>query len=105
MQKKYSKYYQTDKTDIDSTVYMEDPDIPKGYIDISGLDKGDVFWILFEHAHSLGTDWVQAIDNGRSWKGDYFDPSLYDKDNGPGAAQAAIDELRESLKDIDDLDT
>ena len=89
-------------------------------INIKGLDKIDVFLALYDGARPQGmgflhytpgpltrTEARQALDahgmrfdyyRGLVMKvrldGDTFDPRRYDRDNGIGAAQRCIDELR-----------
>ncbi len=91
-------------------------------IDISGLDKKSVLKALYASAKPLGMgimhfkagdlpdDEADALIgaepgylyfdylNGRLMKvditGDSFSPDLYDRDNGHGAAAAAIDSIR-----------
>jgi hypothetical protein len=84
-------------------------------IDISGLDKVDVLRKLYDAAKPLGLDILHfdpapmteeearsLLDqynyfdyvHGRVMRveieGDSLDPRLYDRDNGPGAAAAAL---------------
>lgn len=88
-------------------------------VSIKGLDKIEVLRALYAHARPLGMGALQYVAGpldkseaeqllnqmhyfdyvkGRimkvSLKGDEFSPSLYDRDNGDGAAQRAISELR-----------
>lgn len=88
-------------------------------IDIANLDKASVLMALYENAHVQGLGFLHASDEpmsrdaalkllerrtyfdyvqGRVMKvnltGDAFDPFLYDRDNGQGAAQRAIDTIR-----------
>ena len=88
-------------------------------ISISGLDKGSVLAALYNASQPLGmgvlhytpepmtaeqaNDLLKSQDyfdylKGRVMKvrikGDELDPALYDRDNGIGAAAAAIDPLR-----------
>ena len=90
-------------------------------IDIKGLDKAEVLLALYNHSHVQGLGFLQMVDNytikdakkdletsapyfyfdylhGRVLKVDLskdtFNGDLYDRDCGPGAAQKAIDELR-----------
>ena len=89
-------------------------------IDISGLDKAEVLLALYNASHVQGYGFIQAVDNytledarrdyeashdkyfdylhGRVLKvdlsGDEFDPRLFDRDCGEGAAYYAIEELR-----------
>ena len=84
-------------------------------IDISKLDKADVLCALYNNSHPQGMGFLQATPQdmeheeavellkertyfdylkGRVMKseisGDEFDPRLYDRDNGEGAAEEAI---------------
>jgi len=88
-------------------------------IDISGLKKSEVLAALYNNSRPLGLGFLhftpepmtaeQAEEilkdgdyfdylKGRVMKvsldGDTFDPRLYDRDNGDGAAAAAIEPLR-----------
>jgi hypothetical protein len=89
-------------------------------IDISGLDKVAVLYALYNASHTQGLGFINAVPNytyedckkdfeaskskyfdylhGRVLKvdlsGDEFDPRLYDRDCGEGAAYYAIEELR-----------
>lgn len=91
-------------------------------VDITGLTKADVLAALFNASHPQGWGWLHSnseemtvesakalIDarggelyfdyiQGRVIKvdlaSDTFNSSLYDRDNGQGAAQRAIDGLR-----------
>jgi len=86
-------------------------------IDIKGLDKGAVVAALYNASRPLGMgmlhydpsrmsaaeastyagDYIDYL-KGRVMKvdvrGDSFDPWLYDRDNGSGAAVRVIDEVR-----------
>lgn len=88
-------------------------------INISGLDKAEVLRRLYNHAKTLGLGIIHATPedmtreeaqtllnegqtyfdylNGRVMKvrleGDEIGTALYDRDNGAGAAQAALEEL------------
>ena len=91
-------------------------------IDIKGLDKVEVLLGLYNGSHVQGLGFLQAVDNytikdaredyehsdgyfdylhGRVLKvdlsGDSFDGWLYDRDNGEGAAQKVIDEIKKKL--------
>lgn len=85
-------------------------------VDIRRLDKAEVLKALYDHSHEQGLGFLQAVPAGfvtvelcrkllaettyfdymygRVMKvdlsGDQFDESLYDRDNGPGAAYAAV---------------
>lgn len=85
-------------------------------VNIKGLDKAEVLKALHDGTRPLGMGFLQARENvpiedfralgtgyadyvfGRSIKcnidGDEFDPRLYDRDAGPGAAARAIARLR-----------
>lgn len=90
-------------------------------VDIKGLAKAEVLLALWNRSHSQGMsflgidvaypnikdaeDWIKRNPslnfdyvNGRVIKcdisGDEFDPRLYDRDCGEGAAEAAIDKIR-----------
>lgn len=93
-------------------------------IDLTKYDKAEVLAILYNHSKPQGMGFLQADSNpmtkeeaqdllaklpekykyfdylkGRIMKvdltGDYLDPSLYDRDNGKGAAERAIEFLEE----------
>jgi len=96
-------------------------------IDISGLDKCEVLFALYEATSPLGLGFLQArgdvtvedvrvlvsawSDDGRFpyidylWgrplkvdlSGDAFDGRLFDRDAGAGEARAAVERLREKL--------
>jgi hypothetical protein len=91
-------------------------------IDISKLDKANVLCALYTHSHPQGRGWLQSTPEpmtkeqaeallkqgtyfdyvkGRVLKvdlsGTSFDPYLYDRDNGQGAAQRAIDAIRKRI--------
>ena len=104
--------------------FGDDP-IEKGnkMVDITGLDKALVLAALYNGARTqgmgllwfvpgdMGHDEARRIFGASYGKFDYvkgrlmkvnlsansFDPSLYDRDNGQGMAQACIDKLRASL--------
>lgn len=88
-------------------------------IDIANLDKASVLIALYENAHVQGLGFLHVCDepmsrdaalkllerrtyfdyvHGRVMKvnlaGDAFDPFLYDRDNGQGAAQRTIDTIK-----------
>ena len=91
-------------------------------VDISGLDKAEVLYALYNSSHYQGISFLGMVNNytledcrkdfeeskskyfdylhGKVIKvnlsGDNFDPFLYDRDCGEGAAQEAIDKLRKS---------
>lgn len=92
----------------------------EGNISIAGLDKADVLRALYNRAKPQGTGFLHysAGDmtleearellaastyfdyvKGRVMKvgieGDELNPSLYDRDNGDGAAAYAIDRIRQ----------
>lgn len=87
-------------------------------IDIKGKDKAKVLKALYDNSHLQGLGFLQAVDNfteedarellkvqsnfdylhGRVMKislssDDGFEEWLYDRDNGTGAAQRAIDNI------------
>ena len=92
-------------------------------VDITGLDKAEVLLALYNNSRCQGLGFLQAIIDddytlqnarrdidespdhyfdyvrGRILKvdlsGDTFDSRLYDRDNGEGAAEAAIKALKE----------
>lgn len=89
-------------------------------VSIKGLDKVEVLRALYDRARPLGmgflshtpgpmsraeaeteltNGWYLDYIRGRvmkvNLKGDEFDPNLYDRDNGRGAAEAAIASLRQ----------
>lgn len=88
-------------------------------ITIKGLDKGKVLLSLWKHSHAQGMSFfgIQNVDletatkdfnesrnkyfdyyNGKVIKcdlsGDSFDPYLYDRDCGHGAAERAVNSIR-----------
>lgn len=89
-------------------------------VDITGLDKVEVLYALYNASHVQGLGFLQAVDNytledarrdyeasddkwfdylhGRVLKvdlsGNEFNPRLFDRDCGNGAAAAAIEKLR-----------
>lgn len=89
-------------------------------IDIRNLDKAEVLKVLYDASHHQGMGFLQAVPDsvvtvehcrdllasnsyfdylyGKvmkvSLKDDFFDERMYDRDNGPGAAQKAINKLR-----------
>lgn len=91
-------------------------------VNIRGLDKADVLRVLYNNARVQGMGFLQALPgdmskedaqelvkdrhnpyfdylHGRVMKVDLssdeeFDPRLYDRDNGSGAAERAIGSLR-----------
>lgn len=93
-------------------------------IDISGLDKAEVLAALYNNSRPPGMGMLHyvpgdlPIEEARAYladrvgfegaeylkgrviktniSGDTFDPWLYDRDNGEGAAARAIDALRKS---------
>ena len=90
-------------------------------IDISDYNKADVLAALYNNSKSIGLvhllykeedmtklEAKNIIDAGQSYfdylygrvmkvvlKDDSFDPAMYDRDNGPGAARAAIDSIKQ----------
>lgn len=98
-------------------------------IDISGLNKAAVLTALYNAAKPQGWGWIEyspapltieqaerLLDGqtyfdyvqGRVLKvnlaGDAFDPWLYDRDNGQGAARRAIDGLKSSEQDMQECE-
>lgn len=94
----------------------------KEMVDIKGLDKAEVLVALWNNSCEVGLSFnpsgkpltvkkARKIIKGQYYRFDYcegrlikcdlsgdkFDPWLYDRENGPGAAQRAIDALREEL--------
>ncbi len=93
-------------------------------VDIKGLDKARVLKSLYEHSHVQGIGFLQAVPDGvvtvehcaellakysyfdylhgRVLKvdlsGDEFDERLYDRDCGKGAAQRAVDSIRDETE-------
>ena len=89
-------------------------------INIEGLDKAEVLLALYNASHIQGLGFLQEVDHytiedarrdyneshdkffdylhGRVMKVDLsenqFNPRLFDRDNGEGAAQTAINELK-----------
>lgn len=89
-------------------------------ISIKGMNKAEVLKALYDHSHVQGLGFIEAVPDGtvtvehceellkkrdffdylygrvlKVWlKGDEFDESLYDRDNGEGAAQRAVDSVR-----------
>lgn len=90
-------------------------------VDITGLDKAEVLKALYDASHLQGLGFLQAVSeftvedarelledqtyfdylHGRVLKvnleDDEFDERLFDRDCGKGAAQDAIDELKDRL--------
>ena len=97
----------------------------KKMVDIKGLDKARVLKALYDHSHVQGSGFLQAVPDGvvtaehcaellekhnyfdylhgRVLKvdlsGDEFDERLYDRDCGEGAAQRAVDSIRDETED------
>lgn len=96
---------------------------PEGHVDITGLNKADVVVALYKGTRRHGMGLLQSeLDeqqvreiatkhfarDGKNYDidylagkplkvdlaGDSFDPRLYDRDAGPGAAQRAVNKLR-----------
>lgn len=89
-------------------------------IDIKGLDKAEVLKALYDVSHIQGMGFLQAVPDGTvtvghcrellkkstyfdylygrvlkvDLSGDSFEEWLYDRDNGPDAAERAIAHLR-----------
>ena len=96
----------------------------KKMVDIKGLDKARVLKALYDHSHVQGSGFLQAVPDGvvtvehcemllgsqtyfdylhgRVLKvdlsGDEFDERLYDRDCGKGAAQRAVDSIRDETE-------
>jgi hypothetical protein len=96
-------------------------------VSIKGLNKAAVLKALYDHSHVQGMGFMQAVPEGVvtvehcrmllentgypyfdylygkvlkvDLSGDEFDERLYDRDCGPGAAQRAIDSLRQKTPD------
>lgn len=95
-------------------------------IDIRNLDKAEVLKVLYDASHHQGLGFLQAVPDsvvtvehcrdllasntyfdylyGKVMKvdlrDDFFNEAMYDRDNGPGAAQRAINKLRKSDKKV-----
>ena len=93
-------------------------------VDIKGLDKARVLKALYEHSHAQGLGGFRAVHvgiptleyfDGRLEQGTYFDyvggreltvdlsgdefdERLYDRDCGKGAAQRAVDSIRDETE-------
>ena len=93
-------------------------------VNIKGLDKARVLKSLYDHSHVQGSGFLQAVPDGvvtvehcagllekqtyfdylygRVLKvdlsGDEFDERLYDRDCGKGAAQRAVDSIRDETE-------
>ena len=89
-------------------------------IDIRNLDKAEVLKVLYDASHHQGLGFLQAVPDGVvtvehcrdllasntyfdylygkvmkvDLRDDFFNEAMYDRDNGPGAAQKAINKLR-----------
>ncbi|MCM1215465.1 MAG: hypothetical protein NC548_13210 [Lachnospiraceae bacterium] len=89
-------------------------------VNIKGLDKAEVLLALWKHSHEQGMSFFGTFTNnptlgdcrnalkqcnnyidyfnGRvikvDFSGDEFNPGLYDRDCGSGAAQRAVDSIR-----------
>ena len=91
-------------------------------INIKGLNKAEVLKALYDHSHVQGMGFMQAVPKGTvtvehcqmlldttgypyfdylygrvikvDLSGDEFDERLYDRDCGPGAAERAIQRIR-----------
>lgn len=87
---------------------------------IKGLDKAEVLKALYDNSHVQGLGFLQAVPDGTvtiehcrellkrqtyfdylygrvlkvDLRHDEFHEHLYDRDNGPGAAQRAIDSIK-----------
>ena len=95
-------------------------------VDIKGLDKARVLKALYDHSNIRGLGGLQAIpplplehfagllekracfaglygrDIGVDLSGDEFDERLYDESNGKGAAQRAVNSIRDEPKGSED---
>lgn len=97
-------------------------------VNIKGLDKARVLKALYDHSHVQGSGFLQAVPDGvvtvehcemllgsqtyfdylhrRVMKvelsGDEFDERLYDRDCGEGAAQRAVDSIRDEQAGSED---
>lgn len=95
-------------------------------IDIRNLDKAEVLKVLYDASHHQGLGFLQAVPDsvvtvehcrdllasntyfdylyGKVMKvdlrDDFFNEAMYDRDNGPGAAQRAINKLRNRGRQI-----
>ena len=93
-------------------------------VDIKGLDKAKVLKALYDHSHVQGLGFMHAAEEGAvtvescakllekytqydylhgrvlkvDLSGDEFDERLYDRDCGAGAAQRAVDSIRDETE-------
>lgn len=93
-------------------------------VDIKGLDKARVLKALYDHSHVQGLGFMHAAEEGTvtvescakllekytqydylhgrvlkvDLSGDEFDERLYDRDCGKGAAQRAVDSIRDETE-------
>ena len=93
-------------------------------VDIKGLDKAKVLKALYDHSHVQGLGFMHAAEEGTvtvescaellekytqfdylhgrvlkvDLSGDEFDERLYDRDCGAGAAQRAVDSIRDKTE-------
>ena len=93
-------------------------------VDIKGLDKAKVLKALYDHSHVQGLGFMHAAEEGTvtaescaellekytqfdylhgrvlkvDLSGDEFDERLYDRDCGAGAAQRAVDSIRDETE-------
>ena len=96
----------------------------KKMVDIKGLDKARVLKALYDHSHVQGLGFMHAAEEGTvtvescakllekytqfdylhgrvlkvDLSGDEFDERLYDRDCGAGAAQRAVDSIRDETE-------
>ena len=96
----------------------------KKMVDIKGLDKARVLKALYDHSHVQGLGFMHAAEEGTvtvescakllekytqydylhgrvlkvDLSGDEFDERLYDRDCGKGAAQRAVDSIRDETE-------
>lgn len=89
-----------DKAEVLASLYNHSRQQGMGFLNALGkknLTVEDARKILESHAKDGGGAYFDYLQ-GRVMKvdlgGDSFDPRLYDRDNGQGAARAAIEELR-----------
>lgn len=95
-------------------------------VNIKGLDKAQVLKALYDHSRPQGLGFLQAgktvtleecaklLEEHTDFdylgdrvlkvdlSEDEFDPRLYDRDNGEGAAQRAVDTIRANMKNGED---
>lgn len=95
-------------------------------MDITGLDKAEILAALFNNSKQQGMGFLDSrgsnkmtVEHAREiletedsfdylygrvmkirLRGDEFDPWLYDRDNGAGAAERVIEDLRQKLTEV-----